>query len=176
MVVVLAGLLLYNVWAFWPTELGRTTTQAPTKKAVSYFGVWRIEAAPEMLLFLVIPLACALGWLIHSLRSLSTYIGHRQLRWSWVPFNLMVPVVGALGGTVFYIVLRGGLFSPSTSNDQANPFGFAAVAILAGLFSEQAMEKLSEIADDLFTKVAPGKDHFTEAEPQAGEQDAAAQQ
>jgi hypothetical protein len=176
LVVVLAGLLLYHLWAFWPTELGKTTAQAPPKKTVSYFGAWHIRAAPETLLFLIVALAGALGGLIHSLRSLSTYIGHRQLRWSWVPFNVLLPVVGALGGTVFYLVLRGGLFSPSTSANQANPFGFAAVAVLVGLFSEQAMEKLRELADNLFTRVASGEDHFTEDQPQAGKQGAEDQQ
>jgi hypothetical protein len=76
----------------------------------------------------------------------------------------MLPVVGALGGTVFYLVLRAGLFSPSESADQASPFGFAAVAVLAGLFSEQAMNKLRDVAENVFTKSAPGADHFEPAD------------
>jgi hypothetical protein len=75
--------------------------------------------------------------------------GNRHLVWSWVPFNLLLPVVGALAGTVFYLVLQAGLFSPSTSVDQASPF--AAISVLAGLFSQQAFEKLRLIARDVFT-------------------------
>ena len=41
-------------------------------------------------------------------------------------------MVGALGGTVFHLVFRGGLFSTSTSATAANPYGFAAVAALVG--------------------------------------------
>ena len=75
-----------------------------------------------------------------------------------MPFNLMLPLVGALGGTVFYIVLRAGLFSPSTSVSEASPFGFCAVALLVGLFSEQAMEKLRQVAQNVFADSPTGED------------------
>jgi hypothetical protein len=92
------------------------------------------------------------------------YVGTRFLRWSWIPFNLLLPVVGALGGTVFYLVFRGGLFSTSTSATDVNPYGFAAVAALVGLFSEQAIEKLRHIAKEMFAEAPKYEpDAFTEA-------------
>jgi hypothetical protein len=42
----------------------------------------------------------------------------------------------------------------------------SAVALLAGLFSEQAIEKLRQLAGDLFTSVPPGDDHFERVEKQ----------
>jgi hypothetical protein len=51
-----------------------------------------------------------------------------------------------------YLVFRGGLFSTSTSATDANPYGFAAVAALVGLFSEQAIEKLRHIAKEMFAE------------------------
>ena len=118
-----------------------------------------MDVSREKLFFIVVALGGALGGFIHTLRSLSWYIGNRQLRWSWLPFNLMLPVVGALGGTVFYVVLRAGLFSSSSNVDAASPFGFTAVALLAGLFSEQAMEKLRLLASELFAQQPQGEDH-----------------
>jgi len=92
------------------------------------------------------------------------YVGTRSLRWSWIPFNLLLPVVGALGGTVFYLVFRGGLFSSSTQATAANPYGFAAVAALVGLFSEQAMEKLKQIAQEMFAEAPKFEpDHFEDS-------------
>lgn len=114
----------------------------------------------EFLFFLIVALAGALGGLIHTIRSFAWYVGYRQMRWSWVPYNLLLPIVGTLAGTVFYLVLRAGLFSPSTSVDQASPFGFAAISMLAGLFSPQAFEKLRLIAEDVFAKGPEGVDHF----------------
>jgi len=69
-----------------------------------------------------------------------------------------------LGGTLFYVILRAGLFSPSTEVDQANPFGFAAVAALVARFSEQVMEKLRDLASQVFTPAKSSTDHF-EAQP-----------
>jgi hypothetical protein len=142
------------------------TPQAPTvtdtnpdRKRVHYAGATFVVST-EVLFFIVVALAGALGGLIHTIRSIAWYIGSRRLRWSWIPFYVLLPVVGALGGTVFYLVFRAGLFSPSTDVQQASPFGFAAVAVLVGLFSEEAMNKLREVAQNLFASTPPGPDHF----------------
>ena len=158
--LVLAGLLLYSLWAFWPSGL----TAHQQWKKVGYFG-GDFTIRTETLFFAVVAFAGALGGLVHTLRSFSMYVGTRSLRWSWIPFNLLLPVVGALGGTVFYLVFRGGLFSTSSSSaDIANPYGFAAIAALVGLFSEQAMEKLRQIAREMFAEAPKFEpDHFTES-------------
>ena len=121
-----------------------------------------MDVSRETIMFVIVAVAGALGGLIHSLRSLVTYVGHRRLLWSGVRYYLPLPVIGALGGTVFYIVFRAGLFSPSTSADEASPFGFAAVVLLVGLFAQQALEKLRELASHLLMAVPPGDDHFAE--------------
>ncbi|HEX2053396.1 MAG TPA: hypothetical protein VHJ78_06700 [Actinomycetota bacterium] len=128
------------------------------EQQVSYFG-WTWTLSRETLFFVVVAAGGVIGGIIHAIRSLGWYVGNRDLRWSWVFFNAMLPVVGALGATVFYLVLRAGLFSPSTSVEQASPFGFAAVAVLVGVFTEEAFEKLRELAENVFTKRAKGADH-----------------
>ena len=110
----------------------------------------------ESLFFVMVAFAGALGAIVHSLRSLVIYVGNRELRWSWVPFYLVRPVIGAALATLLYVVLRAGLFSPSSSSQQASPYGFAAVAGLAGLFADQAIEKLKKVAEELFEKLTPG--------------------
>jgi hypothetical protein len=136
---------------------GRAGTRGREAARVSWFGS-DLTLRREFLFFLAVALAGALGGLIHTIRSFAWYVGNRRLRWSWLPFNLLLPVVGALGGTVFYLVLRAGLFSRSTSVDNASPFGFTAIAVLAGLFSQQAFEKLRQIARDVFTEEPKGAD------------------
>jgi hypothetical protein len=149
------------MWTFWPTT-GQQGGVAP--QHVSWFG-WHQIVNREFLFFLTVALAGGLGGLIHTIRSFAWYVGNRELRWSWVPYSLLLPLVGALAGTVFYLVLRAGLFSPSTSVQQASPFGFAAVAILAGLFSPEAFAKLRLIATDIFTKSEQGGDHVPPSKP-----------
>ncbi|MGE5272846.1 MAG: hypothetical protein ACM3QU_03620 [Verrucomicrobiota bacterium] len=158
--LLFAGVLLYSLWQLWPSGL-TTAGDAPT--GVTYFGK-DFDVSADTRFFAVVALAGALGGLVHTLRSFSMYVGTRYLRWSWIPFNLLLPVVGALGGTVFYLVFRGGLFSTSTTATDANPFGFGAVAALVGLFSEQAIEKLRHIAKEMFAEAPRYEpDHYKEA-------------
>ena len=56
---------------------------------------------------------------------------------------------------ILYFALRGGFFSPVSNGSVdpqqiLNPFGFAAIAALAGMFSKQATDKLKEVFDSLF--------------------------
>ncbi len=161
-----AWLVLYTMWAWWPDASSAANAKPARFQDVRWFG-WRIHAVQrESLFFVVVAAAGFLGGLIHTIRSLCWYVGNRDFRWSWVPFNLMLPIVGALGGTVFYLVLRAGLFSPSTSVSEASPFGFAAVAVLVGLFSEHAMEKLRQVAANVFSETPEGEDHVPAKAPE----------
>jgi hypothetical protein len=164
-IVVTLGLVsLYSLWEFWPTG---TQASGSTEQAVSWFG-WHNNLDREFLFFLTVAIAGGVGGLIHTTRSFVAYVGHRKLLWSWVPYNPLLPVVGALAGTVFYLVLRAGLFSPSTSVQQASPFGFAAISILAGLFSPQAFEKLRALASQVFTEAPHGADSIGPASKAPG--------
>ncbi len=169
-VVALGLVSLYSLWEFWPTG---TQASGSSKQAISWFG-WHSSLDRELLFFLTVAIAGGVGGLIHTIRSFVAYVGHRKLLWSWVPYNLLLPVIGALAGTVFYLVLRAGLFSPSTSVQQASPFGFAAISILAGLFSPQAFEKLRALAGQVFTEAPHGTDAIAPAgnapAPQAPEE------
>ena len=155
-VVALAALALYGLWAWWPAEAPGGKFPA-RMKTVHFFGIHR-HSSRESLFFVMVAFAGALGAVVHSLRSLVVYVGNRELRWSWVPFYVVRPVLGAALATLLYVVLRAGLFSPSSSSQQASPYGFAAVASLAGLFSDQAIEKLKKVAEELFEKLPAGKD------------------
>ena len=179
LLLVGAVLTLAHLWIFWPTALEAAPTQdaapasgqqaqsaapetgeLPARKRVSYLGLSHFTMSTELLFFLVVGLSGALGGIIHAVRSITVYVGTRKLRWSWIPYYLLLPLVGAMGGTLFYVILRAGLFSPSTEASQASPFGFAAVAALVGLFSEQAMDKLRDLAGQIFTPAMPLADHY----------------
>ncbi len=71
---------------------------------------------------------------------------------------ILLPFVGATLGLVFYLIVRGGLFSPQVTAEQINPFGFAALSALAGLFSVEAALKLQDIAGMVLKRAPPGAD------------------
>jgi hypothetical protein len=167
-VLLAACVLLYGIWAFWPTTRvgGADGGALAERQQISFFGA-HTSANLEIALFVIVAGTGALGGVIHTIRSLTWYLGNRSLRWSWVPFCVLLPFVGASGATVFYLVFRAGLFSPSTTTTQVNPFGFAAIAALVGLFSEQAMEKLRDVFGSLLAPAPAGEDHVNPQDVQS---------
>jgi hypothetical protein len=107
---------------------------------------------------LLVILCGALGTLVHSLRSVYWYLGNRNLVQSWTAMYFMLPFTGAALALVFYLVIRGGFFSPQSGFSQTSPFGFAAFAALIGMFSSQAVLKLKEVAEVLLSKPLGGVD------------------
>ncbi|HEX6371288.1 MAG TPA: IPT/TIG domain-containing protein [Longimicrobium sp.] len=112
----------------------------------------------EQRLLLLVLLGGALGGLLHVLRSFGWYVGNRELVMSWLPRYVLLITTGSGLAFVFYVVVRGGFFSPGTSFENTSPFGFVAFATLVGLFSEQAILKLKEISETLLSKPATGSD------------------
>jgi hypothetical protein len=147
-------LLLYGLVQFWPPAAS-TSGGSPSASPVAFF-IWKIPVSDEVRLILIVAMAGALGGLVHSLRSLYWYVGNRGLVWSWMLMYVLRPFVGTTLALVFYFVIRGGLFSPQATIAQTSPFGFAGLAGLIGLFSEQAALKLKEVAETLLSKPSPG--------------------
>jgi len=141
--ILLVLAMIYALVRFWPGG------EANNRTATDFDLLW------------IVAVAGALGSTIHALRSYFWYVGHGELKWRWLLMYVLLPFVGASLGLVFYLVIRGGFFSPSAagSGQEANPYGFAAVAALVGLFSGPAVEKLKDIADTIFTKPKHGDDY-----------------
>jgi hypothetical protein len=158
--IVLDLLTFYGIWTFWPAE---EAVGKAAGKTVHVFGYHR-SVSRETLFFVIVALSGALGGSIHSLRSISWYIGNRKLKWSWIPFYLLRPLVGATLATLFYFVLRAGLFSPSAQTQATSPYGFAALSALVGLFAEQAVEKLKTVAEQFFQEAPKGADQAPQAD------------
>jgi hypothetical protein len=124
----------------------------------SELEVFNFVFTTEANLVIVVALSGALGGLVYSLRSFYKYVGNRKLIWSWFAMYILLPFVGTCMGLVFYLVVRAGFFSPEANVDMTSPFGFAALAALVGLFSEQAILKLKDVSETVFTKGEVRKD------------------
>jgi hypothetical protein len=90
------------------------------------------------------------------MRSIYWYIGNRSLVKSWTAMYLIMPFAGSALALVFYLLIRGGFFSPQSSFQETSPFGFAAFAALIGMFSTQAVLKLKDVAEVLLSKPQSG--------------------
>ncbi len=151
---VVVPLLLYALWEFWPTQ---AIVAAKTPEPVHMFGITR-NVSTEIRFFAIVAIAGALGGVMHSTRSLAWYVGHQSLKWRWVPYYVVTIVLGAGLASVFYLVVRGGLFGGQTTSADVNPYGFAAVAALVGLFTEQALVMLKKVAGEVFSPSEKGDD------------------
>ena len=140
-----------------------TTRSSPTPKAsatpgrVSAFGR-EFEVWDEVRLLWIVLLAGALGSLIHAMRSVYWYVGNRNLVRSWLAKYFVMPFTGSALAVMFYFVIRGGFFSPQSDFSQTSPFGFAALSAMVGLFSEQAVLKLKQVAETILSKPERGAD------------------
>src|SRR4029453_15407929 len=134
-----------------------TPTPSAERSPIAIFG-WKFEIWDEVRLLLIVILAGALGSLVHTVRSVYWYIGNRTLKWSWLAKYILQPFAGSALAVIFYVVVRGGFFSPQTTFANTSPFGFAALAAMVGLFSEQAVLKLKRVAETVLERPAPGAD------------------
>lgn len=139
------------------TQQSPVATPAPTPGRAKAFGQ-DFEIWDEVRLLWIVILAGALGSLVHALRSVYWYVGNRNLVWSWLGKYMLMPFGGSALAVVFYFVIRGGFFSPQAGFSQTSPFGFAALSAMVGLFSEQAVLKLKQIAETVLSKPEGGAD------------------
>ena len=155
--IIWALLLLYVLLKAWPAQ--PWSTAAKDMHFFSSISVLHFDlpsgSLDQRLLFMVMVLG-ALGSLIHSITSFTTYIGNRKFLVSWTWWYLLRPFVGAALALALYFVVRAGLLTSNSSTEALNQFGVAMLAIMAGLFSKQASDKLEEVFTTLF-KPGPGK-------------------
>ncbi len=161
--ILFSIILLFGLVQLWPPQ-ATDSESSSTNSAVNFY-FWTFNNSEEIRMILIVVLAGALGALVHALRSFYWYVGHRMMVRSWLAMFILLPFVGTTLGLLFYFVIRGGFFSASAESDVTSPFGFAALAGLVGLFSEQAVLKLKQVAETLLAKAPKGE----EAAPQEEE-------
>ncbi len=162
----------YALISFWPMD-APVNGQIPAVTDAFFFGS-TIHMFTEARFMLAVFFIGALGSQVRNLRSMYWYVGNRTLVWSWTAMYIINPLVGGLLGLIFYFVIRAGFFSAGANLQVANPLGFVALAALAGMFSEQAVLKLKDVAETLLTKPEKGKDSTPPTEEKGKESPAAA--
>jgi hypothetical protein len=154
---------LINLWpaieSFTSPAAAKSTTNtaaASLPPAATHYtvrvllGTVKVKTTSGTSLLLVVVITGALGSAIHMLTSFADFVGNRRLFKSWLAWYLLRPVIGAALAVLMYVALRGGFFSGNLQSGDVNPYGVAALGGLAGLFSQQATDKLKEVFETLF--------------------------
>jgi hypothetical protein len=162
LVFIAVGLALAaSLVNLWPTvESGTMTGASPTQQHTVrlLFGAVPVKVAPGASLLLLVIVVGALGSLIHAATSFADFVGNRRFVSSWIVWYLMRLIVGLSLALLLYFAFRGGFFSGNAQASSVNPYGIAALAGLAGLFSKQATDKLREVFETLFRVQSGGGD------------------
>lgn len=126
-------------------------------QVADYTGYWTAldGISLEVRLMLVVMVVGALGSVVHAARAFAVYIGRGSYKESWTWWYFLRVPTGAALALLVYFVLKAGLITGNPIAEQnaasnVNIYGFAALAALAGLFSNQAFQKLEETFNTFF--------------------------
>ena len=116
-------------------------------------------SVPDRTLLCLVAIVGALGALIHAMRSFYAFVGNGQLKYCWLPMYILLPCIGSALALIFFLILKGVLSSPPATGATYNTtLGYLAVAGIVGLFTEETIVKIQEVAQTILGKKQDQKD------------------
>jgi hypothetical protein len=146
-----AWFLVYSMIRLWPTQEPQIAGAASTMSTASILW-WEFAVSAEGRLFILVLFAGAFGGAVMAVRDLAIGVKKGGLPLRSIGWYIMRPLVASGLGLGFYLVIRGGFFSPQAGVQETSPYSFVGLAVLVGLFTDQAVAKLAEIADAVFSR------------------------
>jgi len=123
---------------------------------------------PDINMLCLVAIVGALGALIHAMRSFYAYVGNGQLKYCWLPMYILLPFIGAALASVFFLILKGILSTgPATGGTYNTTLGYLAVAGIVGLFTNETVEKIQEVAQTILGKKQEQKNPLNPTTPTA---------
>lgn len=157
-IYILASILveISLIVEFWPIKEG----EGDARKWKDYYELlkfYKFDVSPQGRIIVLVLLAGGLGGIVDVLREYTLQTRRHALKKGAGWWFVLRPFEGAVIALIFYFVVG---VHPDASADTdkvyENIFGGVAVAALVGLFSQQAVRKLQEVAETLFA-TARGK-------------------
>ena len=143
------ALAFVAVIQLWPSYEAATRADAPGRVRAQVLGVADFSTSPGTLVLTMVAALGLLGGTVKGLRTASKYATEGRFGTNWVTWYLARPFLGAGIALVLHLALVGGLLEFG-SGAEVDTFGVAALAVLAGMFSGDAVHKLSEIFNEVF--------------------------
>lgn len=153
--LLLVGLLVFGLFAFlsvpfWPDSWFKQVLNSG-------------EASADYLNALVSMLAAGVGSMITAILG---YLEHasekKDFERAYTPWYVGRPLMGSLLGLVFYFLMRGGLLATTggaVDGKSLKPWALAGISAMVGMFSKNAIDKLQEIFNTLFSKQQKAPDN-----------------
>lgn len=145
-------LLVYLLIRVWPGKLPTGDELIHVTIIPRYF---ERNLDLETVYLSLVALVGGLGAFIHLATSFTEFLGNRTFIASWKWWYALRPFIGSALALMVYFAARGGLIANSGGAKDLSPYGIAALAGLAGMFSKQATDKLREVFENLFKTTHP---------------------
>lgn len=97
------------------------------------------------LILLLVALSGFLGNMIHIAASFTNFIGAGKFKRSWMLWYFVKPFTAAALAVGVYIIFRAGFLNSSEATASVNLYGVVGIAVLAGLYTDMATQKLKEV-------------------------------
>jgi hypothetical protein len=186
--IVILLVMIYFTIGSWPAatedlDLNATSTFNHTASALNQindinttriitlipFGT--ILVGPETLLVIIMMVSGAIGACLFSIWAISHHLG-KENDFDYIQYRAWYftrPFLGAGIAFIFYLLIRGGLLTIGAAVLALNVVVIAGLSGLVGMFSEQALLKLLEVADALFGPSKEDKKPETQAAEESNE-------
>jgi hypothetical protein len=180
--VIMLLVMVYLMIGSWPAatedlDLNATSTFDHTTPALNQINdinstriitlpaLGSFFVGPETLLVIIMMISGAMGACLFSIWAASHHLGTEN-DFDYVRYRAWYftrPFLGAGIAFIFYLLVRGGLLTIGEAVLALNIVVIAGLSGLVGMFSEQALLKLLEVADALFGPAKKAENPETEA-------------
>ena len=149
---VILAITTYFFIAVWPSTPSDVPLNSTTTRIITLYGTGvQFPIGAETSLIFIMMFSGIIGACVFSLFAISHHVGaDKDFSRLWRAWYLLRPLVGAGLALIFYLVLRGGVLNLGANLSSLNIVSLTAVTGLVGMFAEQAMHKLQDVADSLF--------------------------
>ncbi len=134
----------------WPQQAASGSQSTSVENVQVLWGLLSGDITQEVQFVLIVAIMGALGGLVYSMTLFAHYIGRENFKTRYWCWYVLRPLVGAIVAVIFYLAFRGAFFTFSNDTQNLNISYIAALGGLVGIFSQEAMEKLRELARNLF--------------------------
>jgi hypothetical protein len=150
--LLLFAIAILSLLSIWPGSTKDLAMNDTSSRTISYLFLMPCTVGPEFLLAATMVLAGFLGACVYSLYAIILHLSPEQEDFdkAWTGWYILRPILGAGLALIAYVLLRGGLLSISSNVSNLNFLGFTGFSFMVGLFTEQTMHKLNDLADAWF--------------------------